>query len=76
MIQRNRLVGAATVLLGITLFFWILVLSSVVGLTNFLKGGLMTLMPAALVVVMILLPVVAVILAAISRRKDDQTQIG
>jgi hypothetical protein len=76
LIHRNRLIGAATVLLGITLLFWILVLSSVIGLTNFLQGTLMGLMPAVLTIVMILLPMVAVILAVISRRKDDQTQIG
>ena len=76
MIQRNTLVGAATVLLGITLFFWILVLSSVVGLTNFLRADVMSLLPAALIAVMILLPVVAVVLAVLSRPKDDQTQVG
>ena len=76
MIQRNTLVGAATVLLGITLFFWILVLSSVVGLTNFLRADVKSLLPAALIAVMILLPVVAVILAVLSRPKDDQTQVG
>ncbi|MGB5107819.1 MAG: hypothetical protein WBP29_02495 [Candidatus Zixiibacteriota bacterium] len=76
MIHRNALVGAATVLLGITLFFWLLVLSSVIGLTNFLRGNAVSIMPAVLIVVMILLPVVAVGLAVISRRKDDQAQIG
>jgi hypothetical protein len=56
--------------------FWILVLSSVLGLTNFIGGGLLGLMPAMLVIAMILLPIVAVAIAAYSRSKDDQTQIG
>ncbi len=76
MIQRNRLISAATVLLGITLFFWVLVLSSVLGFTNFLRGGMLGLLPAVLVIVMIVLPIVAVVLASMSRRKDDQTLIS
>jgi len=68
--------GAATVLLGITLFFWVLVLSSVLGFTNFLRGGMLGLLPAALVIVMIVLPIIAVVLASMSRRKDDQTLIS
>ncbi|MBK7090242.1 MAG: hypothetical protein IPH59_00745 [bacterium] len=76
MVHRNRLMGAATVLLGITLFFWVLVLSSVLGFTNFLRGGMLGLLPAALVIVMIVLPIIAVVLASMSRRKDDQTLIS
>ncbi len=76
MVHRNRLISAATVLLGITLFFWVLVLSSVLGFTNFLRGSILGVLPAVLVMVMIVLPIVAVILASMSRRKDDQTLIA
>ncbi len=76
MVHRNRLISAATVLLGITLFFWVLVLSSVLGFTNFLRGDLRGVLPAVLVIVMIVLPIVAVVLASISRRKEDQTLIA
>lgn len=76
MVNRNRLIGAATVLLGITLFFWVLVLSSVLGFTNFLRGGMLGVLPAVLVIVMIVLPIIAVVLASMSRSKDDQTLIS
>lgn len=76
MVHRNRLISAATVLLGITLFFWVLVLSSVLGFTNFLRGGMLGLLPALLVIVAIILPIIAVVLASMSRRKDDQTLIS
>lgn len=68
--------SAATVLLGITLFFWVLVLSSVLGFTSFLGGEMLGFLPAIMVVVMIVLPIVAIVLASMSRREDDQTQIN
>lgn len=76
LVHRNRLMGAATVLLGITLFFWVLVLSSVLGFTNFLRGGMLGLLPAALAIIMIVLPIIAVVLASMSRRKDDESLIS
>ena len=70
------MIGTATALLGITLFFWILVLSSVLGFTNFLHSGMLGILPAVLVIVMIVLPIVAVVLASMSRSKDDQAQVS
>ncbi len=76
MIRRAKLTILAKALLSITGLYWFLMLSSIIGITDFLDGKLMQSGAAILTGVMLLLPAAALALLMLSRGDDDQTQIG
>ncbi len=76
MTRRMNLTLLAKGILTIAGLYWFLMISSIVGLTDFLDGRIMQSGAAILTGVMLLLPAAALVLLMLSRGDDDQTQIG